>query len=204
MNPAQKQFPNFRVKVEAYTEHGTPRRMSNVEGVEASRDPVKTAKRAVAALARKLRIAADLSLTVVSSEKVSFPVKDVPRQAIKLVLVSTKPRGEWKVYVDLVTGKVLAKVRLLKDATGKGRVFDPNPVVALDDSTLKDSTNVPDAAYREVDLQGLEGKGFLDGPFVTTRTTPGRVKKANLDFRFRRGKKAFTEAMVYFHIDRVQ
>ena len=294
MNPAQKQF---RVKVEARTEHGTPRRMSNVEGVEASRDPVKTAKRAVAALARRLRIAADLSdlkleetresilgthvafqqlhdglpvtggwirvdmdkagnvfsilndlipirvlkqasqeqakrqaaspgkytvkeafaearkalgrkagpsLTVVSSEKVSLPVKGVPRQAIKLVLVSTKPRGEWKVYVDLVTGKVLAKVRLLKDATGKGRVFDPNPVVALDDSTLKDSSNVPDAAYREVDLLGLAGNGFLDGPFVTTRTTPGRVKKANLDFRFRRGKKAFTEAMVYFHIDRVQ
>src|SRR5262245_21516915 len=209
MNPAPKQSPigNFRAKVETRNEHGTPQRMSNVEGVEVSRDPVKTAKRAVAALASKIHIAADLSdlklegtresilgthvtfqqfhdglpvtggwirvdmdkagkvfgilndlipvpvlkqasqeqakrqaaspgqytvkeafaearqalgrkagpsLTVVSSEKVSLPVKGVPRQAIKLVLVSTKPRGEWKVYVDLVTGKVLAKVRLLK------------------------------------------------------------------------------------------
>ena len=296
---SKKQFPigKFRLRVESRTEHGTPRHMSKIEGVEASRDPVTTAKRAVAALAGKIRIAADLSdlklegtresilgthvtfqqlhdglpvtggwirvdadktgkvfnmlndlipvgvlkqasneqakrqaaspgkytvkeafaearkalgkkagpsLTVVSNEIVSLPVKGMPRQAIKLVLVSKKPRGEWKVYVDLVTGKVLAKVLLLKDATGKGRVFDPNPVVALDNSTLKDSSKIPDTAYREVDLPELDGKGFLDGPFVSTRTTPGRAKKMNLDFRFRRGKKAFTEAMVYFHIDRVQ
>lgn len=284
-------------RTDTRTEHGTPRNMSKVEGVTVSRDPVTTAKRAITALARKIKIAPDLSglrlegaresvlgthvtfqqlqdglpvtggwirvdvdnagnifgiqndlipmrlvkdaskaqakrqaaspgkytvkeaieaarkslgkkagpgATVVSDERVAFPVKGVPRNAIKLVLVSVKPRGEWKVYVDLVSGKVLAKVPLLKDATGKGRVFDPNPVVALDDSTLKDSSKIPDAAYRDVDLLGLDGKGFLDGSFVSTRTTPGRKKKANLDFRFRRGVKAFTEAMVYFHIDRVQ
>src|SRR5262249_26460091 len=90
------------------------------------------------------------------------------------------------------------------DAKGKGRVFDPNPVVALDDSKLKDSSKIPAKAYREVQLLGLDGKGYLDGPFVSTRTTPGRKKVASLDFRFERGTKAFTEVMVYFHIDRVQ
>jgi Zn-dependent metalloprotease len=144
------------------------------------------------------------TLEVVTKENVAFPVKGVPHAAIKLVVRSEKPRGEWKIYVDVVTGRVLGKFALLKDATGKGRVFDPNPVVALDDSTLKDGSTIPDAAYREVDLPGLDGKGYLDGSFVSTSTTPGRVKKTNLDFRFKRGKKAFTETMVYFHIDRVQ
>lgn len=287
----------IRTKVETRTQQGTPRRMSAMTGLRTSKDPVTTAKRAIAAIARRIGIAPDLSdlrfdqarpgllgthvtfqqihdglpvtggwirvdvspegkvfhilndliptttlakasaaqmarqeaspgkftvkeayaqarkslgrkagpsLELVASEKVAFPVRGVPHQAIKLVLRCMKPRGEWKVYVDVVTGKVLGRVPLLRDATGKGRVFDPNPVVALDDSTLKDSTKIPDAAYREVALPGLDGKGALDGPFASTSTTPGRVKRKDLDFRFRRGKKAFTETMVYFHIDRMQ
>jgi Zn-dependent metalloprotease len=287
----------LRTRVESRTQHGTPRRISGTEGLPKAKNPVATAKRAIAEMARKIGIKPDLStlafdeartsllgthvtfqqvhegrpvtgawirvdinpagevfhilndlipsrvlaqaslaqkarakaspgkftaaeafvaarkalgkkagrsLAVVSTETVAFPVQGLPRTAIKLVLRSLAPRGEWKVYVDVVTGKVLGKLALLKDATGKGRVFDPNPVVALDDSTLKDASKIPDRAYRDVDLLDLDGKGCLDGPYVSTATTPGRAKRKNLDFRFRRGKKAFTEAMVYFHIDRVQ
>jgi Zn-dependent metalloprotease len=163
-----------------------------------------TVAEALAVARKSLGKKAGRFLEIVGSEKVAFPVKGMPHAAIKLVLRSSKPRGEWKVYVDVVTGKVLAKMALLKDATGKGRVFDPNPVVALDDSKLKDSSRIPDAAYREVELLDLDGSGVLDGPFVSTATTPKRKKKKNLDFRFRRGTRAFTEVMAYFHIDRVQ
>jgi hypothetical protein len=163
-----------------------------------------TVKEAFAEARKALGRKAGPSLELVASEKVAFPVRGIPHESIKLVLRCRKPPGEWKVYVDVVTGKVLGKFPLLKDATGKGRVFDPNPVVALDDSTLKNSSKIPDGAYRDVDLPGLNGKGVLDGLFVSTATTRGRVKRTDLDFRFRRGPKAFTEAMVYFHIDRVQ
>jgi Zn-dependent metalloprotease len=172
-------------------------RQKKSPGKYTAKEAFDVAKKALAAKFRP-------SLEVVSKENVAFPVKGVPHAAIKLVVMSDKPRGEWKVYVDVVTGKVLGKFPLLKDATGKGRVFDPNPVVALDDSSLRDKSKIPDAAYRDVDLPGLDGKGFLDGSFVSTSTTPGRVKRPDLVFQFKRGKKAFTETMVYFHIDRVQ
>jgi Zn-dependent metalloprotease len=55
-----------------------------------------------------------------------------------------------------------------------------------------------------VDLRDLKPSGFLDGPFVSTKNTPNRIKRANRRFLFTRADRAFKEVMVYFHIDRVQ
>src|SRR5262245_35174077 len=104
--------------------------------------------------------------SVHSTEQVAYPVNGQPIPAWQVVVVGEKPRGEWKVYVDAASGSVLDTVRLLKEA--RGRVFDPNPVVALNDTTLEDNSQLPDAAYKEVDLPGVDGSGHLDGPFVST------------------------------------
>jgi hypothetical protein len=92
----------------------------------------------------------------------------------------------------------------LKRLTGVGRVFDPNPVVALNDTTLQDNSPIPDGAYNQVPLLDLKPGGRLDGPFVSTANTPQRVKSKNKKFIFGRGDRGFREVMVYFHIDRVQ
>lgn len=143
-----------------------------------------------------------------STEDVMFPVDGVPRPAWKVVVVREQPRGEWKVYVDRATSTVLDTVPILKAAKkpgpAKARVFDPNPVVTLNDTTLEDTSTVPDAAYFEVTLSGLNSSGQLDGEFVNTKTTTSRIKRTDLDFRFRRADRAFKEVMVYFHIDHVQ
>jgi hypothetical protein len=110
----------------------------------------------------------------------------------------------WKVYVDAADGHILDTISLLKEQDGRGRIFDPNPVVTLNDTSLEDSSAIADAAYTEVTLRDLDGSGHLDGPFVSTRTTANRVKRTGLDFRFKRPDRAFKEVMVYFHIDRVQ
>lgn len=73
---------------------------------------------------------------------------------------------------------------------------------ALDDSTLNPrKKDVPDGAYRIVELRDLKGNGFLDGPHVTTKATYDRVKRTDGDFLFRRPDRAFKEVMVYYHID---
>jgi hypothetical protein len=112
--------------------------------------------------------------------------------------------AEWKIYLDAYTGAILEKRNLLRFVNGKGRVFDPNPVVTLNDTALNDKSELPDKVYSDVVLRDLKGGGFLDGPFVTTKTTSKRVKRTNHDFRFKRQDRAFKEVMVYFHIDRIQ
>lgn len=112
--------------------------------------------------------------------------------------------AEWKMYLDAYTGAILEKRNLLRFINGKGRVFDPNPIVTLNDTSLNDKSKLPDKAYSEVVLRDLKTGGFLDGPFVTTKTTRKRVQRRNGDFRFKRQDRAFKEVMVYFHIDRVQ
>jgi hypothetical protein len=142
---------------------------------------------------------------VLETQLVYYPVDGIPHLAWKVVLKADRPLGEWKVYVDARDDRtVLGKIDLIKTATGRGRVFDPNPVVALDDPKLSDKSKIPSQAYVEVDLPGLDGTGFLDGPFVSTRRSSSRVKKKALKFLLKRTQKGFKEVMVYFHIDRLQ
>jgi hypothetical protein len=163
--------------------------------------PDRAIRRAFAAVG----CAKSRSKEVLEAQLVYYPVESIPKLAWKVVLKADRPLGEWKVYVDARDDKtVLGKIDLIKTATGRGRVFDPNPVVALDDPRLSDRSKIPAQAYVEVDLPGLDGTGFLDGPFVSTRRSSSRVKKKTLKFLMKRTQKGFKEVMVYFHIDRIQ
>jgi len=137
-------------------------------------------------------------------ELVHRPVNGVPRLSWKVIVRTTGPVGSWKLYIDARNGKVLERIDLVKKAVGKGRVFDPNPVSSLNDSTLTPASIIPAAAYRDVDLQGLDGSGFLDGEFVSTRPTSNRTNSATNSFVFSRDNRAFREVMAYFHIDQVR
>lgn len=96
------------------------------------------------------------------------------------------PIAEWKIYLDAESGDLLEKFNLIKEVNEKGRVFDPNPLVVLNDATLKDTSQ-----YRQVILRGLTGNGMLDGQFVSTRNTPNRIGKSDLQFLFKRPDRAF-------------
>jgi Zn-dependent metalloprotease len=141
---------------------------------------------------------------VLSTELVFFPTGKTVQLAWKVVLRATEPPKEWKVYVNAEDGKILDRIRLLKEATGKATLFDPNPVVTLDDSSLQEGSQIPTNAYVKVDLLDLSGTGFLDGKYVTTKRTTNRIQRANNDFSAKREQLGFKEAMIYFHIDRVQ
>jgi Zn-dependent metalloprotease len=151
------------------------------------------------------------SVKVLSSELVYYPRNAVPVLTWKVIDKTTpgyenrtgRP-AEWKMYIDAETGEIVEKQNLLRFVNGKGRVFDPNPVVTLNDTSINDKSRIPDKAYVEVVLRDIKNSGFLEGPYVTTSTTTKRVKRTNFDFRFKRTDRAFKEVMVYFHIDRIQ
>lgn len=151
------------------------------------------------------RVTKDGKRRVLSRPELTYrPTDGEPRLAWKLVVGSTAPKGEWKTYIDAFTGEILWRQNVLKSATPRARVFDPNPVVALNTAKLSDRKRIPEGAYRTVELRGLDGSGRLDGPYVSTRLTRHRVRRRRGDFLFRRKQRGFTEAMAYFHIDRIQ
>ncbi len=113
-------------------------------------------------------------------------------------------------FVELPLGKGISQeeaIRIAIDtlkATGRGRVFIPNPVVALGDIKLTAESEIPDRAYTDVVLNDLDGSDYLKGTYVDTCTTPNRAKEPDLIYNYSRSDQGFKEVMAYFHIDEAQ
>ena len=132
---------------------------------------------------------------------------DVYHLAYCVNIHSRQPLGSWEYIVDANSGEPLYRRNLLRYADGIGRVFNPNPVVALKDFTLMDQDDsadaIPEAAYTDVILPELDGSGFLDGVYVSTRLTENRANEPTLVFNYLRDDPRFEEVMVYYHVDSV-
>jgi hypothetical protein len=145
--------------------------------------------------------------TFLEHEQIWFPLKSRLRLGHKLRFGTQKPRHEWIIYIDAITGKILSKYDKLAAANGHGRVFDPNPVVALGDwKPLLDGDRpvrrVPLSTYERVVLRDIAASGVLTGPRVTTRPMRRRVRRPRHDFEFASHERGFEEVMVYFHVER--
>jgi Zn-dependent metalloprotease len=144
---------------------------------------------------------------VLKVEKLWFPEEKFLRPAFRVRIHRLQPVEDWIVYIDARKGKLLSKYDNLAMRRAVARIFDPNPVVALNDweSLLNENgkpKRPPANAYRTVLLKNLKRSGFLDGAHVTTRRTRNRIKRPDLKFDFDSTHAGFDEAMVYFHIDR--
>ncbi len=126
---------------------------------------------------------------------------------------TSKPSGMFVLRIDAHSGALLSTTDRLRYGPGEardgtGRVFLVNPVVALKNPSLEDNDDdasaVPDEAYADVALRGLDGSGGCAGEFVDTTSTPNAVRRVRLDFPFRRDHDGFEEVMIYYHIDSVQ
>src|SRR5206468_2002561 len=111
----------------------------------------------------------DAPAQVLVSELVYYRNNGVPTLAWKVIVKigASKSAGkagrpaEWKIYLDALTGAIFEKRDLLRFVNGKGKIFDPNPVVTLNDTSLKDTSTIPDKAYMEVVLRDLKPTGFI-------------------------------------------
>ncbi|MBI1987520.1 MAG: choice-of-anchor D domain-containing protein [Nitrospinae bacterium] len=140
-----------------------------------------------------------------------YPQEAKAHLAWQVALPARRPLGDWLVTLDAGTGEVLEVKDLLRRFSGKGWVFDPNPVVTLGPekgSSLTDQDDrreaVPGEAYVQVTLEELDGSGYLKGLYVDTGETPRRTRKPGLNFDCRRDEGCFEEVMAYYHIDRYQ
>jgi hypothetical protein len=125
------------------------------------------------------------------------------------------PRGDWAGIVDAVSGEVVHLEDDARYATATGRVFHPNPVVTLQDLTLRDQNDEDqgalDGAYQTVTLQDVErsqGTYKLRGPWVEIidLTSPAINPPEPSDslFFFTRSQEEFEAVHGYYHIDRAQ
>lgn len=124
-------------------------------------------------------------------------------------VVEPTPLRPVRFLIDSITGELLMREELFY--TASARVFESNPVTRLNDPSLRDHDDAPDAvpeaAYSMVELQGLAGSGSLAGPNVqivdleSPTTQRADVAKG---LSFDRSDDEFEEVMAYYHLDRSQ
>ena len=120
----------------------------------------------------------------------------------RLVWVSDAVRsdGVTRISVDAHTGRVVRRERAVKDATGQGRVFDPNPVVALRNQSLTDQKDADYAAIQGAyvirPLERLDGSGYLRGDFADVSGN-SRARSDTLSFLFKRNQWEFEQTVTY-------
>ncbi|MEO8216613.1 MAG: proprotein convertase P-domain-containing protein [Acidobacteriota bacterium] len=167
------------------------------------------------------RLDEDQSLAALRRNSPGLVLGDVEERTIVLLRAGADVRRAWRIvthvsatepyefFVDAATGELLLQQALFFNAAA--RVFDPNPVVKLNSAGLQDQNDaagaVPEAAYSNVELQGLSGSGPLAGPNVriVDREQPfTTAADVSLPLTFDRSIPAFEEVMVYFHLDRSQ
>jgi Zn-dependent metalloprotease len=180
---------------------------SSISDINSKQEMDEVEEKSISEKEAKKIVIEDLKRTnveVLDSELEYVTINNVPLKAWKILAKVEDPREDWKVYIKADDGTIVKKLNIIKDLNGRGRVFDPNPVVKLNNLNLDDDSPIPEQAYDEVVLKDLDGSGNLDGPYVSTRTTNNRIHSTNNQFLFNRQDRAFKETMVYYHIDRFQ
>ncbi len=125
------------------------------------------------------------------------------------------------IYVDATTGKILKEKSLLIHFDSQGKVFYPNPVATLKDTTLTDreDADYPElsGAYKIVTLTDIDPSGVLKNSYVdltgkgllparqfgsvpVAEYTPGIATQTNGGYFYTRDNFAFEEVNVYYWI----
>ena len=154
---------------------------------------------------RSLRLPPDAVRVIVAGPD---PADSMFSAAWKVQLAAADPLGDWQIVVDGETGAVIEEQNLMRFANGRGRVFEPNPVVSTRDPLLRDN-NDSDAAisaqsYFTRDLPDLDDSGTLTGPYANTSLTANRAVQPNLIFDYTRSDPRFEEVNAYYHVDSMQ
>ena len=146
--------------------------------------------------------------------KVWFPVaKSELRIAREFWIYSADPLGDFLTVVDGDTGKILFQENRIAFDTGTAKIFWPNPVQFLGDTTLQDNgdANSPtlEGARIEVTLERLDsGTGQLKGVWADV-TLPGgigdscMVDEPSRVYDYTRDQCGFEQALTYYTLDQI-
>jgi Zn-dependent metalloprotease len=134
----------------------------------------------------------------------------VPGSPAKLAwkTLTSTGRGTYQTLVDAGSGAVLQEKNTVRQADGVGRVFDPNPVVALQDESLTDNDDADGPqiarAYRNEPLTRLNrGATALQGAYANNISDSPVTSKHRV-FLFNRSQPGFEQVMAYYSITGAQ
>ncbi len=190
-----------------------------------STQPVVSARLALSILKQEIKFSGEpFDRTV--QELMILPLPERYALVWRVELPASVPFGVWEGFVDAFSGRLLALRNKVWEAlplpgssrshpiVGTGKVFNPNPVVTLQDELLRDMNDsdlaVSDSAYWIVPLPGItfdpaDSLYHLIGPrvHIVDREAPANTPATspNGEFLFTRHPDEFEDVMCYFHID---
>lgn len=135
----------------------------------------------------------------------------------KITVVAKNPMGEWVVFVDALSGKVIEAQNIVSDIDGTGSVYNTDPVTSAQTSygtgnyvDNNDANNGDLSAQQfavtlpNITLTG--GQYKLEGPFakIMDHDAPfsGLFTQASTNFSYNRTDDAFEAVMCYYHLDK--
>ena len=125
-----------------------------------------------------------------------------PNDRLRREIRYHRPLEPFAYDYDVATGRLVQVIPLFFTAK-PARVFHPNPVASLNDTSLRDENDaasaVPDAAYEHVEIE------TIDGPHARLVDTQVPTIPPPRDaFFFNRADDGFEDVSAYVHIDRNQ
>jgi hypothetical protein len=170
-----------------------------------------TARSAVQARAAQRRTGGKNGTFVPAVTQATPQLAVIGGNAPKLVwsVIGRSAEGVTRTLVDAGTGQVAELKVLSQHVDGRGRVFDPNPVVSERDESLTDQDDADTdelwPAYKNVILRNLDGTGKLDGKYVTIKKAQGGLAEdPNHRFVYTRDDDRFEQVMAYYHVNQTQ
>jgi hypothetical protein len=156
-----------------------------------------------------------------TAQLVVYPVGERSVLAWHAVVATADPAADWNLIIDADSGAILSSWNGIRDVTGTGIVFSPNPVQKTGNASLRDLNDTDsglfDSARSSVSLTNLaSGINTLRGDFAdmtgtgidqllsTLPYTPGTANEPTRTYNYSRADDRFEEANTYYAITEVQ
>jgi len=146
------------------------------------------------------------------SELVVVPGANGAGAKLAWQVVTKTGKGSVRSLVDANSGATLKEQNTVKEADkhnsiGVGIVFDPNPVVALQNESLTDMDNADypaiRRAYKAVALTKLNKGDTLQGAYANNLSDPAVTSKNHV-FLFNRSQDGFEQVMAYYSFTKTE
>jgi Fungalysin metallopeptidase (M36) len=175
------------------------------------RPPVATVGKAAAARVASRAIAAKRSLGrqhVLGTQLYVLPAATHARPRLTWLVTSSGGSGAVRSFVDASSGRLVRQLVTSEGKIGHGKVFNPNPVVSLQNEGLRDHADsdaaVPQTAYSMVTLSNLtDGQDKLVGRWVRIVNAKAATSSTGI-FVYNRSDNRFEQVNAYYAVDRAQ